>query len=394
MLAAAKGLPLLSESVPLSCALTRTLAQDVTAEEDIPAFTRSTVDGYAVRAADTAGAGESIPAFLALIGKVEMGEDTPLALAAGQCAYVPTGGMLPRDADAVAMVEHCEPFAPDSVAVYDAVSPGRNVIQRGDDAGQGDIVLRQGTRVRAQEIGVLAAAGVVQVPVYVPLRMAILSTGDEIVPPEQTPLMGQVRDVNTAALAAQAQAAGYRVTSAQVLRDVESSIDDAVRSAMAENDIVVLSGGSSQGEKDATARIIGRAASRGVLTHGLAVKPGKPTIVGYDDPSRTLLIGLPGHPVSAMMVFEMLLSWLWRRLTGDTRTFLVEAVLEHNVPGSPGKETLQLVTLREDGGRYLAVPVRGQSGLITRLSMADGYVRIGHNHEGLTKGQSVRVHLL
>lgn len=397
MLAAAKGLPLTAEAVPLPRALARTLAKDVVAEEDIPAFTRSTVDGYAVRAADTAGAGESIPAFLALAGRVEMGEETPLELAAGACAYVPTGAMLPQGADAVVMVEHCEPFGPDSVAIYEPVSPGRNVIQRGDDARRGEAVLRAGTRIRAQEIGVLAANGITQVPIYAPLRMAIFSTGDELVPPEKPPQTGQVRDVNTAALAAQAQAAGYRVTTTQVLRDEESFIEGAVRSAMAENDIVMLSGGSSQGEKDATARIIGRVASRGVLTHGLALKPGKPTIVGYDDPSRTLFIGLPGHPVSAMMVFEGLLSWLWRQLTvpaESARDFLIEATLERNVPSSPGKETLQLVALREDGGRYLAVPVHGQSGLITRLSMADGYIRIGHNQEGLTKGQPVRVHLL
>ena len=245
MLAAVKGLPLQVETVPLSRALARTLVENVTAQEDIPAFTRSTVDGYAVRAADTAGAGESIPAFLTLTGRVEMGEETPLDLAAGQCAYVPTGGMLPLNADAVVMVEYCEPFAPNNVAIYEAVSPGRNVIQRGDDARRGETVLRAGTRIRAQEIGVLAAAGITQVPVYAPLRMAILSTGDELVSPGEAPLTGQVRDVNTAALTAQAETAGYRVTNTLVLRDEESLIYEAVRSSMAENDIVLLSGGSS-----------------------------------------------------------------------------------------------------------------------------------------------------
>lgn len=394
MLAALADFQLTVQPLPLLQALGLTLAEDMIAQEDIPGFTRSTVDGYAVRAADTAGAGEAIPAFLSLVGSVEMGQDTALTISAGQCAYVPTGGILPQGADAMVMVEYCERFDASGLAVYTAVAPGRNLTLRGDDATAGALLLRQGTRIRAQEIGVLAAAGFATVPTYKPLRLAIISTGDELVPPQQTPKVGEIRDVNTLALSAQALAAGYDVTHTAVVKDHEHLISEAVRQAMPNNDIVVVSGGSSQGEKDATARIIDSIASQGVFTHGLALKPGKPTIIGYDKPSQTLLLGLPGHPVSAMMVFELMLGWLWRRLTGNRRQFRVEAVLERNIPGAPGKDTLQLVALHEEQDHYLAVPVWGKSGLISRLALADGYVVIDHNQEGLLAGTSVPVHLI
>ena len=408
------------------------LAEDLSAKGDIPGFDRSTVDGYAVRAADTAGAGESIPAFLHIVGSVEMGEAAPVAVGAGECVYVPTGGMLPEGADAVVMVEYCERFAGGDgtvnndiscdgtvnhdisgdgtvnndiscdgiaggdIAVYESVSAGRNLVRRGDDAADGDRLFCRGTLLRPQEIGVLAAAGITCVPVYQPFRMTIISTGDELVPPEQTPGPGQVRDLNTAALRAQAERAGFHIVNTLVLRDDETLLTNALEEVVqgGGSDIVLISGGSSQGEKDMTAQIIGKFAEQGLLTHGLAIKPGKPTILAYNEAHGCLLVGLPGHPVSAMLVFETLLVWLWRTLTGQRFPLPIEAVIDQNTPGDPGKQTLQLVRLEQTDHGYMAKPVLGKSGLITRLAQSDGYMVIGQNREGVVKGETVQVYLL
>ena len=387
------------ESIPLACALNRILAQDVFAQNDVPGFTRSTVDGYAVIAADTAGAGESIPVILEYRGAVEMGvsafDGVPLGVKHGQCAYVPTGGMLPDGANAVVMVEQSERFGDRGVGIYDAIAPGENVICAGDDIKAHTTLLTAGTRLRAQELGALAAIGVTEVPVFSAPKMAIISTGDEIIDPEQTPQPGQVRDINTTAIRAQAQACGYQVFETLVLPDEEEELRQQVAVLMRSNDVVVISGGSSQGEKDATARIIGTVADRGILTHGLAVKPGKPTITGFDELSQTLLIGLPGHPLSAMMVFEVLLAWLLVEATGATHPLTVSATLARNLATASGKDALQLVSLTqggEHGGQLKAIPIHTKSGLITKLVEADGYLWIDRNIEGLRAGEVVAVH--
>ena len=395
MLAAFSGRERRTQVLDFQQACGFVLAEDIYAAEDLPGFDRSTVDGYAVRAADTAGAGESIPSFLRCVGAVDMGQTAQVLIQAGECAYVPTGGMIPDGADSVVMVEYCERFAGDGgIAVYESVSPGRNLIRKGDDAKDGQLLLRRGTVLRPPEIGVLAAAGITQVTVCKALSMTIISTGDELVPPGQIPQAGQIRDLNTAALHAQAECAGFNVQRTLVVRDEEMLLSGAVREAIRGNDIVVISGGSSQGERDLTAQVIKQFSVSGLLTHGLAMKPGKPTIVAYSEENDCLLIGLPGHPVSAMLVFETLLGWLWRTISGQKPPYPVEAVMLQNVPGDPGKDTLQLVRLRQTDLYYEAIPVLGKSGLITRLSQADGYIVIDRNKEGITKGEAVQVHFL
>ncbi|MBR0179597.1 MAG: molybdopterin molybdotransferase MoeA, partial [Firmicutes bacterium] len=358
---------------PLSEALGATLAEAAAAPEDVPGFDRSTVDGYAVLADDTAGAGESLPCFLKIVGEVEMGKPAPCSIRHGECAYVPTGGMLPPGADAVVMVEYCDRFG-DSVAVADAVSPGRNVIWRGEDIKAGQNVLNAGCVLRPSDIGVLAAIGKEQVKVWESPKIAVFSTGDEIVPPGREKLeTGQVRDINSNAVAAMAAQAGFRVTATGIIPDVEERLRDTLRQAMDENDVVVVSGGSSQGVKDMTERVIGSISSPGILSHGLAVKPGKPTIIGWDDASATLFIGLPGHPVSAMIVFDsVLLDW-WRQATGQTVRRPMVAKLDRNVMGSPGRETYQPVRLQLTSEGWLAEPVFYRSGLISALAAADGF---------------------
>ncbi len=378
---------------PLAQALGTTLAEAAAAPEDVPGFDRSTVDGYAVLADDTAGVGESLPCFLKIVGEVEMGKPAPCSIRHGECAYVPTGGMLPPGADAVVMVEYCDRFA-DSVAVADAVSPGRNVIWRGEDIKAGQNVLEAGCKLRPSDIGVLAAIGKEQVKVWEGPKIAVFSTGDEIVPPGREKLeTGQVRDINSNAVAAMATQAGFRVTATGIVPDVEDRLRETLKQAMAENDVVVVSGGSSQGVKDMTERVIDSISSPGILSHGLAVKPGKPTIIGWDDESGTLFIGLPGHPVSAMIVFDsVLLDW-WRQATGQTVRRPMVAKLDRNVMGSPGRETYQPVRLQLTSEGWLAEPVFYRSGLISALAAADGFFVLERNREGLSAGEQVLVYL-
>ncbi|GHU50346.1 molybdopterin molybdenumtransferase MoeA [Spirochaetia bacterium] len=369
------------------------LAEDLYSPSDIPAFHRSTVDGYAVAAADTAGAGESIPVFLTLIDRVEMGKSALVPVKPGECVYVPTGGMIPQGADAVVMIEYSESFAGNSIAVYEAAAVGTGLVCVGEDLEQGSILLRRGARIRPQEAGALAAAGIIEVPVYEKLTLTLISIGDELVSPEQEPGAGQIRDINTSALYAMALESGYRVLAAQVLTDDEALLEQTVREAMAVSDVVAVSGGSSQGEKDATAAVLDRVANPGVFTHGLALKPGKPTILGYDDASKTILVGLPGHPVAAMMVFKLLLSPLLDTLSGQAPAFPVPARISCNIAGFPGRTTCQSVSLRLAGDGYIAEPIFGKSGMISTLTRADGYIIIDKNKEGLQKHESVWVYL-
>ena len=321
-----------------------------------------------------------------------MGKPALFSIQSGECVYVPTGGMIPGGADAMVMVEYSESMK-GIVAINEAVAPGMGTAEVGEDLKKGKLLLSRGTQLRPQEIGALAAVGITKIPVFVPLDLSLISTGDELVAPENDPAPGEIRDVNTSVIKALAEKHGYRVLSAQVLPDDENRLETAVMEAMGVSDIVVISGGSSQGEKDLTARIIDHAAKPGVFTHGLAVKPGKPTILGWDKESKTLLVGLPGHPVSAMMVFELLLGWLYSTINGGQRGFPVPARISNNVPGAPGRTVCQPVVLRLEDGLYSAEPVFGKSGMIVTLTRADGYIIIDQNKEGLKKDEPVLVYL-
>lgn len=388
------GFPLRNEMVSLGSATGRVLAEDICAREDIPAFCRSTVDGYAVVSKDTAAAGEGLPVFLTLVGTVEMGQQAEGILSKGSCMYVPTGGMIPEGADGVVMVEYCEPFPPQGVAIYQAVAPLENVVRQGEDIKDGQVFLKKGTLLRPQEIGALAAAGLREVSVVQPLKVAILSTGDEIVSLEETPQLGQVRDINSYALASLAEKNGYQVTGSVVVRDDEQQLLAEVKRMAQSNEVVIVSGGSSQGNKDATAKILDQVSGGNLFIHGLAMKPGKPTILSYDEKTKTILAGLPGHPVAAMLVFEALFSWLGRKYGEQREPLCLPASIAHNLPGSPGRTTYQPVRLTMGINGYEAVAVYGKSGLITSLTQADGYIIMERNSEGMVNGQQVMVHLM
>ena len=265
--------------------------------------------------------------------------------------------------------------------------------EAGEDLRKGEMLLPRGTLIRPQEAGALAAAGIMKVLTFAPLRLSLISTGDELVHPMEEPGPGEIRDINTQALKALAQKRGYRVISARVLRDDEEQLEAAVREALVSSDVVAISGGSSQGEQDLTADVINRVSKPGVFTHGLSLKPGKPTILGWDEESQTVCAGLPGHPVAAMMVFELLLGWLHDKLFNQPSSFPIPARISCNVPGFPGRTVCQPVILHMEDGSYYAEPVFGKSGMITTLTRSDGYVFIDLNREGLKKGEPVFVHL-
>ena len=380
----------LAESVPLTAAAGRTLSEDIIAEEYVPDFNRSTVDGYAVRATDTFGCSDAIPAILSLQGEIRMGEDAGFALLRDNCAYVPTGGTLPEGADCAVMLEYTEDYGDGTIGILKPGAPGMNVIFRGDDVYPGKIVLQAGRVLSAQDIGALAAIGRTVVPVQRKLKIGVISTGDELVPPGQKPLPGQVRDVNTALLSALLTDQGTEVHSYGIIVDDEDLLRKTVSRAVQECDAVLLSGGSSVGVKDASCRIIESLGE--LLLHGIALKPGKPTIMGRA--GNKPLVGLPGHPVAAFVVARLFMVPLLDRLAGRERPlWSVTAELSESVGANHGRAQVNPCRLLRQDGRVLALPIRSKSGLITQLAGADGFFCIERDCEGLPKGAPVQVYL-
>ena len=380
-----------TETVPLHDAMGRVLAADITALEYVPDFDRSTVDGFAVRAEDTFGCSDAIPAILPVQTAVQMGKDADFLLEAGACAAVPTGGAVPPGADSVVMLEYTEDYGDGTVGIAKPAAPGMNMIFRGDDVYPGKPVLQKGRVLSSADIGALAAIGQVQVPVAEKLTVGILSTGDELVPPQQSPGPGQVRDVNSPMLGAMLEAFGCRAVQYGILADDEDLLAQGVRRALLACDAVLLSGGSSVGVKDAACRVIESVGE--LLLHGIAVKPGKPTILGKA--GNKPIVGLPGHPVAAYFVTKLFVLPLLGQLTGrDMTAYTVSAQLTESVNANHGRAEYCCCRLLKHGGQLLAQPIRGKSGLITTLAGADGYFCISRDCEGLPQGVQVQVTII
>ncbi len=378
----------MAKTVPLGEADGRVLFADIIADEYVPGFDRSTVDGIAVIAADTFGSSDNMPAQLAFKGEILMGQDSELAINPGECAGVSTGGKLPGGADAVVMVEYTEDFSDGFRYIAKPVSVRENVVLKGDDVRPGKPVLKQSIRLTPKEIGALAALGKTAVAVYKKPVVGIISTGDEIVPVEQTPNGAQVRDVNTHLLVSAVNACGGEALSFGIVQDDEASLTAAIEAALPRCDVLLISGGSSAGEKDMTAKIIGNLGE--VLVHGIAIKPGKPTIVGSVNGKP--VIGLPGHPVSAYFIFYLLVRHVICSLNNtNPALYSRQGVLGVNIPSNHGREEYVPVIRQGDGSSVFPAPVK--SGLITLLSEADGFIRIDRDCEGLMKGDEVQVYL-
>ena len=377
-----------AEIIPLSDAMGRVLAEDIAATEYVPDFDRSTVDGYAVRARDTFGCTDAIPAILPLQGEVLMGEGAEFELKPEYCVTVPTGGAVPRGADSVVMLEYTEDYGDGTMGILKPAAPGQNMIFRGDDVFPGKVILKKGRVLSSQDIGALAAIGRVQVPVARKLTVGVISTGDELVPPEVTPGPGQVRDVNSPMLFAMLTAFGVRVVNYGIVIDDEVRLAAVVRKAADECDAVLLSGGSSVGVKDAACRIIQSMGE--LLLHGIAMKPGKPTILGKTGSKP--LVGLPGHPVAAYFVTKLFVLPMLGRMMGRDRTvYTVTAHLTENISANHGRAQYHCCHLEYRDNTLWAVPIRGKSGLITTLAGAEGYFAISRDCEGLPRGAEVQV---
>lgn len=382
------------EQVPLTAALGRRLANDVIAEDDLPGFSRSTVDGFAVRAGDTFGASEGLPAYLDLAGEVLMGQAADRPVQPGQAIKISTGGMLPPGADAVVMVEYTEPLDHRTIGVTRSVAPGENVIRRGEDVQAGELIFTRGHRLKAQDLGLLAALGRSTVEVLAPVPVGIISTGDEVVTPETQPGPGQVRDMNSYTLFGLVQMAGGRPKLYGIVPDDFTQLREKLAQALEENQIVLLSGGSSVGTRDVTVQVINALGSPGVLYHGLAIRPGKPTIGAVLN--QKPVFGLPGHPVSAMVVFDLVVRPLidGRMINPALQEGIpVPARITRSLASAAGREDFIRVQLRRELREYLAEPILGKSGLLTTMVRADGLVKIPLDKQGLVAGELVEVWL-
>ena len=384
-----------AETVPMSESLGRVTAAEIVSSEDLPAYPRSTMDGYSVRAADTFGATESLPAYLELVGEVPMGRRPEVSLGPGHAATAFTGGMLAEGADAVVMEEHTQKAGESTIEVTRPVAPGENVLQVGEDVQAGDEVLPSGHVVRPQDIGGLTALGITNIEVARRPRVSIVSTGDELVNPSETPGQGQVRDINTYTISGLVEKHGGIPLPVALAKDDFKDQRDAAATGLDQGDMLVFSAGSSLGSRDLTASVFDSLGSPGVLVHGISLKPGKPTIVALVDGKPAF--GLPGNPVSAMVVFDLLVRPTLYLLSGCDRPpgpATVMAALTRDVASVAGREDHVQVRLCDiENGRPTAEPVFGKSNLIYSLVRADGTIKVPADKSGLYSGEQVEVRL-
>lgn len=389
-----------AETIRTTDALSRVTTAAVTAPHALPSFRRSTMDGYAVRAADTYGAGESLPAFLRVVGEVPMGGKAVVELRPGEAAIVHTGGMIPETADAVVQVEHTQivggetAVPPFEIEALKAVAVGQNVLQIGEDVQHGAAILPAGWLLRPQDLGGLLALGITEVDVARRPRVGILATGDEVIDPAETAAPGEIRDINSYTVAGLTRQAGGAPVLGGIIPDNFDALETAARRLLAETDMLVMSAGSSVSVRDMTVQVIERLGQPGVLLHGVATRPGKPTIVGVAGGKPVL--GLPGNPVSAMVQFDMFGTPAIYRLQGlavPPRRGQVWARLGQNVASESGREDYVPARLEDGDEGLTAVPVFGKSNLIYTLVNADGLIKVPLNKGGLLAGEMVEVRL-
>jgi molybdopterin molybdotransferase len=379
------------ETIPVVDACGRVLAKALTAPTDSPHFHRTNMDGYAVRAKDTFGASASLPMYLKLVGNIEMGKEVKRPLKKGET----TGGMLPPGADSMVMVEYTEEMGDGTIEVQRSASPWENILRIGEDIKKGAPIFSAGRRLRAHDVGALTGVGLTKVPVYRRPTVALISTGDEIVAPDQTPKPGQIRNVNQYSLRAMIAEAGGETLDLGVVKDDGAAFEKAMAHALKAADVVVISGGSSVGIKDMTVDIVCSFPKSKMFFHGISIAPGKPTI--FAKAAGKPVMGLPGHPVSALVVFSLFGAPLLRMMGGESaeqafaplRT--TRARLTQNVASAPGREDYVRVTLETQNGTLFARPLPGKSGAVFSLVQADGMFCIPHSEEGKETGEEVEV---
>jgi len=382
------------EEVRLIDAINRYLATDIYAKCDVPHFNRSTVDGYAILSKDSVGASESMPAFLKIKGQVLMGDVCHDNISSGEAIYVPTGGVLPEGANSVVMIEDTE-ILNDELFVYKKSSPRENILYLGDDIKINEKVLSKGRLITAQDLGVLSSIGYVTIKVFKKIKYTVISTGDEIVSPEAMPQIGEVRDINSYTISGSVLERNGELIDYCVVKDKENDLKEKITQALNNSDIVVISGGSSVGHKDLTYQLLNEIEENSVFVHGIAMKPGKPTI--FARVNNRVVFGLPGQPASALLVFKTFISHIEQVLLNkkeELPLFYLDALLTKNVHATPGRETYQMVKIIKTAEGYFAEPIYGKSGTITLIAKANGYIKISANCEGLQANDLVKVYEL
>lgn len=388
--------PLDEGSVHIEDALGFTLSRDITSPEDLPEFHRSSMDGYAVIAKDTFGATESQPAFLEISGEVAMGKIPDVKGSPGKAVRISTGGMLPEGTDGVVMLEYCHNLDEKTIEVSRAISPLENVIRPGDDYRKNRTVFKSGKTLRPQDIGLLAGLGITHVDVYKRPRVAIISTGDEVVPIEEKPGPGQIRNINSYTLSAFCRQVGAIPMIMGLCEDSFSQLKGLLSESLDFADSIWISGGSSVGTRDLTLKVLESFDKSVILVHGISISPGKPTIIAKI--GEQAVFGLPGHVASAMVVAEVFLRPFILSLRGcedrgAPKNNIIKAELDRNIESKSGRDDFIRVRIEKKEGRFIAVPVFGKSGLISTLVEAHGLLRINRNVEGLYRGEDVDVML-
>lgn len=384
-----------SEQVPLASGAGRVLAKDIKATENLPPFSRSTMDGFAVRAKDTFGCSESEPALLNVIGEISMGHSgRQFTLKPGQAVRIWTGGELPNKGDGVVMIEYSRPLDEETIEIFRPIAPGENTIRSGEDYKQDAPVLKQGRKLRPADLGVLAGLGITSIPVHKRPVTAIISTGDELVKPDQQPGPGQIRDINSTTLAALVEESGGIPVNYGIVGDDAGELEAACNRALEEADVLLLSGGSSVGQRDFTLEVFKGIPDSVLLAHGVSIRPGKPTILAAA--GNNPLFGLPGNVASSLVVFFLFVRPLLRKLGGlpcNLGLQTLRAVTDQQIPSTIGREEYVRVQLTDRGEDVLplATPLYGKSGLLSPLVQADGLLAVGRDIEGLDQGKETTV---
>jgi molybdopterin molybdotransferase len=383
------------ERVQTINALGRVTAEAICSPIPLPQFPRSTVDGYAVRAADTFGASESLPAYLRVVGEIHMGSSPGFDINQGETGLIHTGGMLPDSCNAVVMLENTQQLGADMVEILRAVAVGENIIKVGEDVQTGEEVIPSGVRIRPAEIGGLVAMGILDLEVAKKPVVGIISTGDEVISPEGNLLPGQVRDINSYSLSALIDQTGAIPRRYGIFPDQADRLEAIAAQALEECDSVIITAGSSASARDLTAKVINTIGSPGVLVHGVSIKPGKPTILAVCN--HKVVIGLPGNPVSALVIAGFFLVPVVESLLGlsivgaHTR---LHARLTTNVPSQAGREDWVAARLYSDPTGYMVDPIFSKSNLIFSLVRANCLIRVPPDATGLSAGELVEVQLL
>ncbi len=382
----------LKERVELSKALGRVLFEDIISAENIPGFIRSAVDGYGIISRASAGASEAMPSLFNLKEEVRMGEAPREAIRnLGDCVYVPTGGMVPEGVDSIVMIEYTEKLDDNTILINKPSYPGENIVLEDEDIERGELVIAKGTTLRPYEIGVLSSLGKSEVSVHKKLICGIISTGDELVKPPMEPKPGQVRDINSRLLSSLVEDNGGESVIYGIYNDDLNELRTAIVRAVDECDMVLISGGSSVGKKDETLQAINTIEGAKLLVKGIAIKPGKPTLIA--SVKDKVIFGLPGHPLACAVIFNTIVKEYFHiNYCSNSMEYPLSCVISTNYHKAKGREEFLPVMLKADNGKITAIPIISKSGIISSFSKAFGYIRIGKNLEGLNENDPVMVY--